>query len=188
MSREFKDPSLKPLLIGLTGAVSIAALAILAAYLTAYNHEIMAYSSSSQVQSVEKPAAGLVSSNSTSAPQMVEKIVEKPVYVTRIKYINRTVEVEKPVYIDRVVEKIVEKPVYLDRVVEKQVPVEVTKVVEKPVYIEKPIASPVAQNNNAANHANDQPTQVDKQNANNHDKKANDKHDVKQASGKNHQD
>lgn len=61
----------------------------------------------------------------TSRPEVVERIVEKP--VDRI--------VEKPV--DRVVEKIVEKPV--ERIVEKPVDRMVEKVVEKPMSTESMI-------------------------------------------------
>lgn len=68
-------------------------------------------------------------------PQVVEKVVEKPVY--RDKVVEKIVEkpVEKIVYRDKVVEKIVEKPVekivYRDKVVEKIVEKPVEKVVEK---------------------------------------------------------
>ena len=72
-------------------------------------------------------------------PQIVEKIVEKPVdrIVEKIveKPVDRIVEkiVEKPV--DRIVEKIVEKPV--DRIVEKVVEIPVDRVVERLVPDQK---------------------------------------------------
>lgn len=45
------------------------------------------------------PAAGGTAASKVPEPVIVEKVVEKPVYIERIKYVNRTVEVEKPVYI-----------------------------------------------------------------------------------------
>ena len=68
-----------------------------------------------------------------NTPQIVEKIVEKPVVQTVEKI------VEKPVI--QTVEKIIEKPViqYVDRIVEKPV----IQYIEKPVvqYVEKPVGS-----------------------------------------------
>src|SRR5688500_2606075 len=96
-----KDSSFRGLALALVMAGTIACSAVAYAY------------------SSDRAAA----SPAPADPVTIEKIVEKPVYVEKIRYINRTVEVEKPVYVDRRVE--VEKPVYVDRIVEveKEVPV-----------------------------------------------------------------
>jgi hypothetical protein len=69
---------------------------------------------------------------------VVEKAVEKPVYIDRKVEVpvDRVVEVEKPVYVDRPVEKIVEREVVVEKIVEKPVTVEIEKIVEKPVTVE----------------------------------------------------
>lgn len=78
------------------------------------------------------------------APTVVEKIVEKPVYIDRVveKIVEKPVYVdkivEKPVVVEKIVEKIVEKPVEVEKIVEK--PVE--RIVEKPVYVEKIVYVP----------------------------------------------
>ena len=99
-----RDKSLHGLMVALVMAGVIAGSAILFAYA----------SSDGSV-----PAAA--DTTASEAPEPI--IIEKPVYIERIKYVNRTVEVEKPVYINRTVE------------VEKEVPVYIEKEVEKPVYI-----------------------------------------------------
>ncbi|HEU4605738.1 MAG TPA: IMCp domain-containing protein [Nitrososphaera sp.] len=111
-----RDKSLHGLMVALVMAGVIAGSAILFAYA----------SSDGSV-----PAAA--DTTASEAPEPI--IIEKPVYIERIKYVNRTVEVEKPVYINRTIE--VEKPVYINRTVEveKEVPVYIEKEVEKPVYI-----------------------------------------------------
>lgn len=68
------------------------------------------------------PAADDTTTREAPKPVIVEKVVEKQVYLERIKFVNRTVEVEKPVYINKTVE------------VEKEVPVYIEKE-EKPMYI-----------------------------------------------------
>jgi hypothetical protein len=124
--KEASDGSLRGLSVSLLLAGAIACSAI-----------VYAYASSD-------PAAA-------SSPPPEPLVVEKPVYIETIRYVNRTVEVEKPVYVDRTVE--VEKPVYVDRIVEvekevpvyvnntvvKEVPVYIEKEVEKPVYIDRPV-------------------------------------------------
>lgn len=103
-----RDKSLHGLMVALAMAGAIAGSAILFAYA----------SSDGSV-----PAAADTTASEVPEPVIVEEVVEKPVYIERIKYVNRTVEVEKPVYINRTVE------------VEKEVPVYIEKEVEKPVYI-----------------------------------------------------
>ncbi len=70
-----------------------------------------------------------------NSPQVVEKIIEKPVEVEKI--------VEKEVPIEKIVEKVVEVPVEVEKIVEKEVkvevPVEVEKIVEKEVVKEVPV-------------------------------------------------
>jgi hypothetical protein len=117
-----RDKSLHGLMVALAMAGAIAGSAILVAYA----------SSDGSV-----PVAADTTASAAPEPVIVEKVVEKPVYIERIEYVNRTVEVEKPVYIyiNRTIE--VEKPVYINRTVEveKEVPVYIEKEVEKPVYI-----------------------------------------------------
>jgi hypothetical protein len=97
-----RDKSLHGLMVALAMAGAIAGSAILFAY----------------ASSTESATA---TSDVPPEPVIVEKIIEKPVYIERIKYVNQTVEVEKPVYINRTVEVEKEVPVYVE--VEKQVPV-----------------------------------------------------------------
>lgn len=110
-----RDKSLHGLMVALAMAGAIAGSAILFAYASS---EVPASASADEI---------------AAEPEIVEKVIEKPVYIERIKYVNRTVEVEKPVYINRTVE--VERPVYVNRTVEveKEVPVYVEK--EKIVYV-----------------------------------------------------
>ncbi|MDE5756948.1 MAG: hypothetical protein K2I23_07655, partial [Clostridia bacterium] len=81
-----------------------------------------------------------LSSNQTSEPQIVEKVVEVPV--------EKIVEV--PVEVEKIVEKEVkvEVPVEVEKIVEKEVvkevPVEVEKIVEKEVVKEVKVEVPVA--------------------------------------------
>lgn len=116
--RDNRDKSLHGLMVALGIAGAIAGSAVLFAY--ASSDELAAATSGVQAE-----------------PQVVEKLIQKPVYIERIKYVNQTVEVEKPVYINRTIE--VEKPVYIEKTVEveKEVPVYIEK--EVPVYIEKPV-------------------------------------------------
>ncbi|CAH0547579.1 unnamed protein product [Brassicogethes aeneus] len=76
--------------------------------------------------------------NNVPVPAPVEKIVEKPIVVT--KYIDRPYPVQVPV------EKIVEKPVHITKYVEKPIhipqPYAVEKIVEKPVEVTKYIDRP----------------------------------------------
>ncbi|MDE6604573.1 MAG: hypothetical protein K2K85_00945, partial [Clostridia bacterium] len=69
------------------------------------------------------------------APQVIEKVVEKPVEIEKI--------VEKEVPVEKIVEKVVEVPVEVEKIVEKEVkvevPVEVEKIVEKEVVKEVPV-------------------------------------------------
>lgn len=51
-----------------------------------------------------------------TAVRVVEKLVEKPVYVEK--------PVPTPIHVDRIVERVVEKPIYVDRIVEQAVLVE----------------------------------------------------------------
>lgn len=97
-----RDKSLHGLMVALAMAGAIAGSAILFAY----------------ASSTESATA---TSDVPPEPVIVEKIIEKPVYIERIKYVNQTVEVEKPVYVNRTVEVEKEVPVYVE--VEKQVPV-----------------------------------------------------------------
>ncbi len=103
-----RDKSLHGLMVALAMAGAIAGSAILFAYV----------SSDGSV-----PAAADTTASQAPEPVIVEKVVEKPGYIERIKYINPTIKVEKPVYINRTVE------------VEKEVLVYIEKEVEKPVYI-----------------------------------------------------
>jgi hypothetical protein len=80
------------------------------------------------------------------APQLIEKIIEKPVYIERrvahsvapeIKYIERIVE--KPIEVIKEVEKVIKEIVYIDKPfpVEKIVTVEKLVEIPKEVFIEK---------------------------------------------------
>jgi hypothetical protein len=96
-----RDKSLHGLMVAFAMADAIAGSAIL-----------FAYASSDQ----PLDAAGTATSEAPAPepePIIVEKVVEKPVYIERIKYINQTVEVEKPVYINRTIEVEKEVPVYI---------------------------------------------------------------------------
>ncbi|MDE6211559.1 MAG: hypothetical protein K2G42_06265, partial [Clostridia bacterium] len=70
-----------------------------------------------------------------NSPQVIEKVVEKPVEIEKI--------VEKEVPVEKIVEKVVEVPVEVEKIVEKEVkvevPVEVEKIVEKEVVKEVPV-------------------------------------------------
>lgn len=103
-----RDKSLHGLMVALAMAGAIAGSAILFAYASSHG---------------SVPAAVDTTASEAPEPVIVEKVVEKPVYIERIKYINPTIEVEKPVYINRTVE------------VEKEVSVYIEKEVETPVYI-----------------------------------------------------
>lgn len=94
--RKSGDKSLHGLMVALAMAGTIAGSAIL-----------FAYAASDPTPNTETQAA----STQEQEPKVVEKVVEKPVYIEKVKYINRTIEVEKPVYINRTVEV----PVYIDR-------------------------------------------------------------------------
>ena len=109
-----KDGSLRGLSVALllTGAIACSAI-------------VYAYASSD-------PAAA-------SSPPREPLVVEKPVYIETIRYVNRTIEVEKPVYVDRIVEVEKKVPVYVNNTVVKEVPVYIEKEVEKPVYIDRPV-------------------------------------------------
>ena len=120
--RKSGDKSFHGLLVALAMAGTIAGSAILFAY-AAYDGAAVG-TETQAAPSEEEPE-----------PKVIEKVVEKPVYIEKVKYINRTIEVEKPVYINRTIE--VEKPVYVNRTVE--VPVYIEKEVEKPVYIDRPV-------------------------------------------------
>ncbi|MEW6605600.1 MAG: hypothetical protein AB1351_13065, partial [Thermoproteota archaeon] len=75
-----RDKSLHGLMVALVMAGAIGGSVIL-----------FAYASTNE----SATAAGEV------LPELVitEKVVEKPVYIERIKYVNQTIEVEKPVYV-----------------------------------------------------------------------------------------
>lgn len=98
-----------------------------------YSSTVMRYSSTRH--EVNPPIAH--TSVASSKIRVVEKVVEKPVYVEKPVFIEKVVEkpvekiVEKPVYIERTVE------VPVDRIVEKPVVIEKETIVEKPVPIEK---------------------------------------------------
>ena len=107
------------------------------------------------------PSGATARAASPADPGVVvkERVVEVPVYSTRVVEVEKVVEVpvertiEKVVYVDKVVEKVVEVPVetvvekvvekivYVDKVVERvvEVPVEtvVEKIVERIVYVDK---------------------------------------------------
>lgn len=78
-----KDKSLRGLMVALAITGAIAGSAILFAYVSSGG-------------SIE--AAGTATSEAPE-PVIVEKVVEKPIYIEKVRYVNKTVEVEKPVYI-----------------------------------------------------------------------------------------
>jgi hypothetical protein len=112
--KDNRDGSLRGLAIALVLAGIIASSAIVYAY---------ASSDRANVQ------------DSTDDPV----VVEKPIYVETVRYLNQTVEVEKPVYVERIVEIEKEVPVYINNTVVEEVPVYVEKVVEVPVYVDRPV-------------------------------------------------
>ena len=107
--RKNGDKSFHGLMVALAMAGTIAGSAILFAYAA----------SDGATPDTETQAAP----SQEPEPKVIEKVVEKPVYIEKVTYINQTVEVEKPVYINRTIE----------------VPVYIEKEVEKPVYIDRPV-------------------------------------------------
>ncbi|MDE6474264.1 MAG: hypothetical protein K2L70_04125, partial [Clostridia bacterium] len=91
----------------------------------------------------EKLMEKILELSANTQPQIIEKVVEKPVEVEKL--VEKEIPVEKIVekVVEVPVEKIVEVPVEVEKVVEKEVkvevPVEVEKIVEKEVRVEVPV-------------------------------------------------